>query len=87
MPGTKITLNPHKAKYFLGENILLDFEISYDGDGGLAIDTVGGLGSDDCHSGGSTPRPKCPEVGLGAALRAVDRPNTEPEKDAKHQAD
>jgi hypothetical protein len=63
MPGTKITLKPHKAKCFPGENILPGYEIAYDGDGGLPIDTVSGLGSDECHSGGSTPRPICPEVG------------------------
>ena len=32
MPGTKITLKARKARYFLGENILLDYQVSYDGE-------------------------------------------------------
>jgi hypothetical protein len=46
--GTKITLKASKAKYFLGENILLDYRISYDGEGALDVYTVTGLGSPDC---------------------------------------
>ena len=48
MPGTKIALKPRKAKYFLGENILLDYQISYDGDGALEIDSVDGIGTYAC---------------------------------------
>jgi hypothetical protein len=48
MPGTKITMKPRKADYLLGENILLDYQISYDGEGGLAIDTATGIGTDSC---------------------------------------
>jgi len=48
MPGTKITLKARKTKYFLGENILLDYQISYDGEGALAVDTASGRGSTDC---------------------------------------
>src|SRR5208283_468553 len=29
VPGTKITLKARKAQYFLGENILLDYQIEY----------------------------------------------------------
>lgn len=49
VPGTKITLKPRKAKYFLGENILLDYQISYEGEGALFVWTVTGLGTDDCR--------------------------------------
>jgi hypothetical protein len=48
VPGTKITLKARQAKYFLGENILLDYQIEYSGDGALAVDTATGLGSTDC---------------------------------------
>jgi len=43
VPGTKITLKPRKDKYFLGENILLDYRISYDGDGALDVRWISGL--------------------------------------------
>lgn len=46
--GTKITLKARKAHYFLGENILLDYQVEYHGEGALAVDTITGLGSPDC---------------------------------------
>jgi hypothetical protein len=49
MPGTKITLQRRKDKYFLGENILLDYKITYDGEGALAIDMISGLRQPDCY--------------------------------------
>jgi hypothetical protein len=48
MPGTKITLKARKDKYFLGENILLDYQISCDGDGCLLVGTATGLGAGEC---------------------------------------
>ena len=48
MPGTQITLKARKTKYFLGENILLDYQISYDGDDALDVGTATGLGFPDC---------------------------------------
>jgi hypothetical protein len=33
LPGVKISLRPRKVSYFLGENILLDYRIDYEGDG------------------------------------------------------
>jgi len=48
VPGTKITLKARKARYFLDENILLDYQIEYDGEDALAVDTITGLGSPDC---------------------------------------
>jgi hypothetical protein len=48
VPGTRITLEARKAKYCLGESILLDYRISYDGDGALDVGTITGLGSPDC---------------------------------------
>lgn len=47
MPGTTITLKPRKQFYFLGENILLDYKVSYDGDGFLAVGTDHGFGIKD----------------------------------------
>jgi hypothetical protein len=44
VPGTKITLKPRKDRYFLGENILLDYQISYEGEGRIAVQTPTGLG-------------------------------------------
>jgi hypothetical protein len=49
MPGTRITLKPRKERYFLGENILLDYQISYDGDGAVRVWTATGFGADDCR--------------------------------------
>jgi hypothetical protein len=48
VPGTNITLKARKAPYFLGENILLDYQVEYHGAGALAVDTITGLGSPDC---------------------------------------
>src|SRR5262245_2396335 len=48
MPGTTIILKARKQKYLLGENILLDYQISYNGEGALAVDSITGLGSPDC---------------------------------------
>lgn len=62
MPGTKIVLTPRKEKYFLGENILLDYQIAYDGDGSLDLGTSTGLGSTNCsvsaidEAGNQAPR-------------------------------
>jgi hypothetical protein len=47
MPGTTITLKPRKQFYFLGENILLDYQVSYDGDGYLGVGSTDGLGVPD----------------------------------------
>lgn len=47
--GTKITLKARKAQYFLGENILLDYQIDYDGEAALEVGTITGLGSTDCR--------------------------------------
>ena len=49
VPGTKIILTARRKEYFLGENILLDYRISYEGEGALAIDTIEGLRQPDCH--------------------------------------
>jgi hypothetical protein len=48
MPGTKITLKARKAKYFMGENIILEYQVAYDGEGALEVDSATGLGSPDC---------------------------------------
>ncbi len=45
--GIKITLKPHKDKYFLGESILLDYQISYTGSGELHTNGVTGQGAPD----------------------------------------
>ena len=45
LPGTQITVKPRKDKYFLGENILLDYQISYDGDGMIEVENGSGYGS------------------------------------------
>jgi hypothetical protein len=47
-PCTKIDLKARKAHYFLGENILLDYQVEYHGEGALVVGTVTGLGSPDC---------------------------------------
>lgn len=47
--GTAITLKPRKTTYFLGENVLLDYTISYKGDGRLSVWNPHGLRSEYCH--------------------------------------
>ena len=50
VPGkTKITLKPRKDKYFLGENILLDYKIRYEGDGALEVGKIAGLRTRCCY--------------------------------------
>ena len=79
MPGTKITLKPRKTKYFLGENILLDYQVSYDGDGGLEVDSYCGLGSDDCaviatdQAGNQAPASTLGYHGTGSSGRPLHR--------------
>jgi hypothetical protein len=48
VPGTKITFKARRAQYFRGENILLDYQIEYHGEGALAVDTQSGPGAPDC---------------------------------------
>ena len=48
-PGTTITLTPRKKKYFFGENILLDYTISYKGKRKIAIWTASGLRTESCY--------------------------------------
>jgi hypothetical protein len=48
VPGTTITLKARQAKYFLGENVLLDYQVEYAGEGALEVDSITGLGSPDC---------------------------------------
>lgn len=49
LPGTKISLKPRKDKYFLGENILLDYRVLYEGEGRVDVWNPDGLRSDYCH--------------------------------------
>jgi hypothetical protein len=47
-PGIKITLKPRKTKYFLGENIVLDYRISNGSKSDFWFNSTTGLGTDDC---------------------------------------
>jgi hypothetical protein len=81
--GTKTTLSPRKYRYFLGENILLDYRVTYSGRGRLSLWHGGlGNGSRDCRlvafdeAGRRAPASTLPLPEGGAGCHAILRGET-----------